>query len=309
MKRYLSLAAALLLTLTLAAQSTPEEFSARYDRLVARVGIGGAGVETLLDRWEEAYPNDLAMLAGKFACYLEKSATPKVIRLAQDRYLGREPLLAGKDSAGVKANYFEDTEYDDELFGRSQSALDKAISLAPLRLDYRLAKVSSLTAYEKESPDMAMQTLRGIIDYNYSSRPEWVYPGLAKVDGDAFNALIQEHCYNFFRIGSPQSQEAFRELSELMLSHNPGEPLFLDNLGSYWLVSRGDGKKALKYYNKVLKKHPDDLTAIRNSLLVARRDKDVKLEKKYLEMLVKYADSESDRLSAKARLDALNAKK
>ncbi len=308
MKRYFILAAALLLTFSLSAQTTPEEFAGRYERLVERVGLGGVGVETLLERWEEAYPDDLAMLEGKFACFLSKSGQPKVIRLSRERYLGREPLLAGKDSTGAMLNFFEDTEYDDELFGKAQSALDRAISLAPLRLDYRLAKVSSLTGYEKESPDMAMQTLRGIIDYNYAAHPDWVYPGLQKVDAEAFNSLIQEHCYTFFRINSPQSQEAFRELSELMLDHNPGEPLFMDNLGSYYLVCKGDGKKALKYYNKVLKKHPDDITAIKNSLLVARRERNVKLEKKYLAMYVQHAESESERAAAQARLDLLNRK-
>ena len=306
MKRYPAFVAALLLTLSLSAQTTSEEFAARYDRLVARVGIAGAGVETLLERWEEAFPDDLKMLEGKFACYLEKSGTPKVSRLPRDRYLGREPLLAGKDSTGAALNFFEDMEYDDELFGLSQSALDRAIALAPLRLDYRLARVSALTLYEKESPDMAMQNLRALIDYHYATHPEWVYPVLDKVDDAAFNSLIQEQAYNFFRIASPQSREAFREVSELMLRHNPDDPLFLDNLGSYYLVFQKDGKKALKYYNKVLKKHPDDVTAIKNSLLVARRDRNVKLEKKYLAMYVKYAENEGERLSAQARLDLLN---
>ena len=61
MKRYLTFLSALLLSLALSAQSTPEEFAGRYQRLVERVGIGGVGVDTLLQRWEEAYPDDLAM--------------------------------------------------------------------------------------------------------------------------------------------------------------------------------------------------------------------------------------------------------
>ena len=64
--------------------------------------------------------------------------------------------------------------------------------------------------------------------------------------------------------------------------------------------------EVLKYYNKVLKKHPDDLTAIRNCILLARNDKNIKLEKKYLPMLVKYGETENDRNSAKARLTALS---
>ena len=59
----------------------------------------------------------------------------------------------------------------------------------------------------------------------------------------------------------------------------------------------------------MLKKHPDDLTAIRNGVLLARTKKDVKLEKKYLAMMAKYGATEVDRASATARLDALNQKK
>jgi tetratricopeptide (TPR) repeat protein len=94
-----------------------------------------------------------------------------------------------------------------------------------------------------------------------------------------------------------------------MLSFNPNQPLYLDNMGSYYLVFQKDSKKALKYYNKVLKKHPDDITAIRNCVVLARKDKNVKLEKKYLEMMVRYARAESDRLSAEGRLTVLNSQK
>ena len=292
----------LLAALSTAAQTPKEEYQRKYTQLVQRVGLSGVGVETLLQRWEADYPDDTDMLEAKFGCFFQKSGSPRVIQLSQDRYLGRDPLIPYKDSTGVARNYFEDTEYDDDLFSTATQALDKAISLSPKRLDYRLAKVSALTAYEKESPDMAMQSLKALIDYHYSSHPDWV-------DGDTFNALVQEHCYTFFKLGSPQCQEAFRDLSETMLKYNPNEPLFMDNLGSYYLVCQGDSKKALKYYNKVLKKHPDDLTAIQNCIILARKEKDLKLEKKYLPMLVKYAPDEKDRTAAQIRLDSISGKK
>ena len=39
-----------------------KEFKARYDMMVNRVGPDGVGIETLLDKWEAAYPDDVDML-------------------------------------------------------------------------------------------------------------------------------------------------------------------------------------------------------------------------------------------------------
>ena len=115
---------------------------------------------------------------------------------------------------------------------------------------------------------------------------------------------MQEYCYTFYALGTPGSYEAFRKLSEAMLGHYPDDAGFMSNLGSYHMLVNKDFKTALKYYNKVLKKHPDDYTSIRNSVLAARRMGNVKMEKKYLQMLVEHG-TESDVLQAKGRLEAI----
>ena len=120
---------------------------------------------------------------------------------------------------------------------------------------------------------------------------------------------MQDYCFTFFRLGTDSSAEAFKGLTDHMLTRWKDDPMLLDNLGSYWFVCKKDNKKARKYYDQVLKKHPGDITAIRNSLLLARSIKDVKLEKKYLAMMAQYGETEVDKMSAKARLDALNQKK
>ena len=48
-------------------------------------------------------------------------------------------------------------------------------------------------------------------------------------------------------------------------------------------------------YNKVLKKNPDDYATIKNCVLLARNDKNVKLEKKYLPMLIRVTPDETEK--------------
>ena len=310
MKRKMMLLAAMAgLTLSAGAQTmTQEEYIRRYNNLTARVGASGVGVETLLDKWEADLPEDLEMLTARMLYYYDKCQHSEVVRKDQKRFLGEQPALTLKDSLGNDVYYFQEIFYDDEMFGRAISALERAIQLAPERLDMRQNKIAALISYEKESPDMALSDIKTLIDYNASRKPSWVYPGLA-ADKDYFEAAIQEYCYIFFRFATPRCYDAFRDISLRMLEYEPDNVLFLNNVGSYYLVVRHDNKTALKYYNKVLKIKKDDITAIRNCILLARNTKDIKLEKKYLPMMVQYGETETDRLAAKARLEYLGGKK
>ena len=126
-----------------------------------------------------------------------------------------------------------------------------------------------------QSPDMALAYLEKLADENVLVHGAWEYPGLEMSD-TLFCDLIQEYCYTFFNIGSKGSYSAFYRLSGKMLEYYPDAVVFMDNLGSYYLVAENDFKTARKYYDRVLKKVPDDYTAIKNSVLIARRQKNTK---------------------------------
>lgn len=292
----------------LRAQQTSDDYQRRFNNLVDRLGYGGIGFETLFDQWEKALPEDPYLYQARFVWCFNRARSVSYVQLDADRYLGREPILPFVDSLGQRRNYFEDISYDPDLFALAQDAVVKAIQLMPTELELRLAKISALMGYERESPDMASAELCGLIDYNFISKPAWTWGG-ETVSEEAFLARVQEYCYQFYRLGTTPGSEAFRMASERVLKYRPGQPLFMDNLGSYYLVFKKDPKTALKYYNKVLKAHPDDETAIRNCIILARNEKNVKLEKKYLSMMVRYGHDETARETARLRLESLQGKK
>lgn len=307
MKRYLTIVLAAALCLPLCAQKTSEEYTARYNLLVSKLGPTGVGIETLINKWEADFPDDKDMLCAKFSYYFSKCMSSQVVKKDQKKFMGKAPLLTLDDSLGVKNYFFEEVFFEDSLYAMASQALDKAIRDYPNDLELRFSKITSLISYEKESPDMATQTLQSLIDYNYTSKPSWTYGGEA-VDADSFVQSVQEYCLSFYTIGSDRAMESFRSISEKMAGYNPKDAQFQDNLGTYHLIAKSDNKTALKYYSKALKLKSDDYTAIKNSVLIARRDKNEKLEKKYLPLLIKNATSEPEKLAAQARLDGLNKK-
>jgi tetratricopeptide (TPR) repeat protein len=245
---------------------------------------------------------DADLLFARFTYLFTKAQTSSVVVKDQKKYLGMEPLFSLKDSLGKDVFYFQEVVFDDELYGQAVKAAEKAVSAWPDRLDFRLMKANAYIAYEKESPDMALAYLQELVKENAVRKSPWDYNGV-EADDEFFEEVMQEYCFSFYTIGSPVSQEAFHTLSRQLCELYPDNMVFLNNIGSYHLL-KGDYKTALKYYDKVLKKHPDDYTAIKNSILAARKQKNQKLEKKYLEMMVKYGP-ENERLQAQGRLAVL----
>lgn len=292
-----------------AQQRSAKEYAERYALLTGRFGPAGIGIETLVSNWEKDYPEDTDMLCAKFSFYFSKSCSTQVVIKDQDKFMGAKPVLSLPDTTKkTTVNYFEETFYDDSLFAIASQALDKAIRLHPLEIDLRFNRITALIAYEKESPDMAREALMSLVDYNYTASPLWTFKGEPLEEG-FFCDAIQEYCYSFFVIASETSMSAFRDISERMLKYDPLNTTFTDNLGSYEFAWKHDNKAAAKYFKKVLKTAPDDYTAIKNSVLMARSEANVKAETKWLQRLRDVTPDENEKSAVEKRLIFLSSKK
>lgn len=300
MKKFFVVAACMLLSAAAFAQT--DRYEQRYDLLVSKLGPAGVGVETLLNNWEKADSTDSKMLMGRFNYLFTKAQSMQVVVKDKKKYLGMDPIISVKDSTGTDVYYYQEMFYDDDLYGQAIKVADRAIDMHPEMLDFRFLKANAYMAYEKESPDMTRSYLLALIDESVS-RKVWLY-GDEPADAAFFSDAMLEYCFTLYSIGSPAAMNAFLVISERMAELDPDNPAFLNNIGTYHLIAKEDYKTALKFYNKVLKSHPDDYTAIKNCVLLARKQKNEKLEKKYLQMLVLHG-TDSEKIAAKARLQQL----
>ena len=153
MKKGILLFFSLLSGLALGAQDDAAGIKAEYERQVRYVGADGPGVETIINRWEAAAPDDPEAAVARFNYWLAKATVrTEVIVRPTKKYLGQNPVVTLKDSLGNDVNYFEDTVYDDAAFGEALKAVEKAISLAPGELNYRFYKITAVLGRARTWP-------------------------------------------------------------------------------------------------------------------------------------------------------------
>lgn len=269
MKKHILIILTLLIAVASAGQ-TKEEYNEKYQRLAGRLGLAGVGIETHLDKWEAAFPDDPRLLEARAQYYLAKGLSSQVVPKPKNKFLGNKPVLSLPDSTGNPVNYFEEHFYDDELFGQAMKYIDRAIDLNPDDLFFRVDKIVALLDYEKESPDMAVQEMDKLVEFEKQSHPEWTALG-DPVGEDGFSDVMSTFCVRLYNIANDKGYEAFFNLSTKLSKLYPKNSNYLDNIGSYWLVAKGKDKKAMSFYKKALKLNPDDEVAKANIKIIEKK--------------------------------------
>ncbi len=278
------------MVLSYAASAQSQDYQRKYNLLLERVGPAGVGVETLVENWANAEPNSLEMLHARFYYYLTKGQGTEIVFNKEQNYLGLSPVLTLKDSTGADVHYYEVIKYEDELFAEAMRSVDKAISLAPYRLDIRFMKANAYMSYERDCPDMTLSNIMGLVHDYMTSDNKWFYKDASAtephvVETEEFVDMMKQYCIALYSLRTPSSYRAFMKLSERMYGYFPKDADFIGFIGTYHHVAEKDYKTAIKFYNKALKLQPDNRDLINNAIIAARKMNNSKLEKKYRKML------------------------
>lgn len=277
MKKAITIFSAVVMCAAALAQTT-ENFLARYNILVSRVGYSGIGVETLIDKWEKADPVDVNHMVARFNFYLDKAERDSVVVKYKPGYLGLTHVLELKDSVGRTTYLFREPMYDEVLFAKALECLDDAITMENSRLDFLIIKAQTLALYEKTKPVKTTDLLMELIGRHFSAGSKWDCPGV-EVDDEVFLSEIQKFCIGFFNTASDECFESMKKLSERVLKFRPKELRFINNLGAYYASFKKNDKKALKYYSQSQKLDPADPVSRQNINLIKRREAAKKAKK------------------------------
>lgn len=267
----------LLLTVCSAAFAQTD-YRASYERQVKMVGYAGAGVEGIILKWEAEQPDNIEVRAARINYHFFKGQTTAAIMLSQPKYLGAEPITNLRDSLGNAVGIFEDKVFDTDQFAECQVCIDRAIEDYPSELLFRENKVTTLMAFEKENPEMAFGELLKLLDFHKKQKPEWTFVG-EPVSEEDFAGEMQQYCFEFYKIGTPESYEYFRRLSEQLSKAFPKTADFVANQASYYMVVKKDYKKAVKLYDKALKIDPTNQASIQNRKIAVRKIEESKKKK------------------------------
>ena len=275
MKKIIIVIALVFAAFSVAYAQNAAEFLGRYNSLVKRVGYSGIGVETLIDKWEQADPSDVNQMVARFNFYFDKCRSAVTRIHPEPEYLGAKPAVTLKDSTGANVYYYTEYEYEKEMYDKAMQTLDEALAAGPERLDLCILKVEALMVYEKGKPVLSQEYLKSLVDGTLSGKMVWK-DGERTLSKEDFLNEIQALCCEYFALGTPEACKAMKDVSQRVLKYSPRSVEFIDNLGAYCVKVEKNDKKAMKYYRKSLSIEPEDAVARQNVQLIERRMKSKK---------------------------------
>lgn len=277
------------LLLLISGQSFAQNFKAGFARLSKENDT--AAQRQLLQRWQQADPNDAELYIAWFNYYFFASRRP-LISLESGAPGGQESLEI-KDSTGEHTiGYLAETfDYDPAVLAKAFQRIDAGISRYPARLDMRFGKIYALG--QTANYEAFTNEIIGAIDANAKLKDRWVWTENKKVEKPEqfFLGAIQDYVVQLYNVGDDQLNR-MRRIAQAVLKYYPRHVESLSNLAiTYGL--QGDYDKALDALLRAEKIMPGDAIVLNNIATMYERKGDKLNAIKYFELTAKHGDEET----------------
>lgn len=296
MKKYFLL----LLCLSLTTAAWPQGNYRQQYRLLSRSGDDQV-VRSLLEDWQRAEPQSDQVQKAWFDHLVQKALVP-VMQISRQPV--RDAVMSISDSLGNRYYYYTVFECNDSLFNLATEHLDRAISLAPDRIDYRMERIGVIEAAGLDAPTYAAAVLE-LVERNALNGGRWKNEE-GTVGTEEFIDAVQQSCGRLLTLEQPAISQAER-IADAMLKQFPGHPMFLADLGTVAFMKE-DYRTAEKYYAKAYKEMPGDMSLLRNLAITCRKSGKVKQAVSLLERLKREGSAE-DAAFAQQYLDLIEIEK
>lgn len=290
MKRFVFMAMALLLVVTLGAQSVTmneQDVQKRYEEAVNLLNTNIDGAKTFLEKWEKEDPKNPELYSLWFNYYFAKSLQ-SVVELSPEPAANANGFVI-TDSTGKKVGYLQErTFYNDTLLQMAFSWLDKGIAANPDRLDFYFGMATAALRADKDS--VCVETVVKAMDRAQIIGTKWIWTfgESRESEPNLLTECVQDFFISLYQKGNMEQAQA---LIEAAAARYPGNIMYISNAGILALT-KGDLNKALDKFLQAEKLDMKDHVVLLNIAYTYRELGDKDTARKYYRKVIKYCSPE-----------------
>jgi len=267
-----------------------------------------AGQRALLTKWEKQNAEDPELFVAYFNYYANKSRKDGLALGTQPK--GEKYLkLLDKDSTKKEpiGYIYDETYYDPETLKIGLTYITKGIKKYPTRLDMRFGKIY-MYGQTKDYENFTIDIIK-TVNYSAVINNKWTWADnkhLEKPKTFMLNA-VQDYVNQLYKTDDDALLDNMKQIAEAVLKHYPDHVESISNVAIVHLL-RKQYDQGLNMLFKAEKLAPKDPIVLNNIAEIYKRKGNVKKAIDYYNKIVKYCDEES-KSYAKDQIEELKNKK
>jgi hypothetical protein len=241
----------------------------------------------ILTEWEKADPKNAELFTSYFNYYFHKSKQ-EFISVTKAQPTGESMSLL--DSTGQTAGYLgSQVNFEKAILQKALDKIDEGIKIYPNRLDMRFGKIYALG--QAQEWDGFTSEILNTIRYSNQNNNEWTWTNNEKKQqGKTFLlGSLQDYQVQLYNTGDDKLLNNMRTIANEVLNFYPSHIESLSNLSLTYLLT-GEHDKALEILFKAEKINPQDPVVLSNIAQGYKSKGDKKKAIEYYEKIIKYSD-------------------